>query len=117
VSGLYPSAIRTHPAQRHGPVGDRLGRTVRWRRAAVATLVNARDRGLPPPTATLIMPPYADLTLTGATMETKREVDPLSLAARRRGDRPETSAQLRLRPSLRCDGTAAAGAEVNGPDA
>jgi acetyl esterase/lipase len=33
---------------------------------AVATLVNARDRGLPPPAATLVMSPYADLTLTGA---------------------------------------------------
>src|SRR6478672_12280131 len=44
---------------------------------AVATLVNARDRGLPLPAAALVMSPYADLTLAGATMETKGEVDPL----------------------------------------
>jgi monoterpene epsilon-lactone hydrolase len=44
---------------------------------AVATLVNARDHGLPLPAAALLMSPYADLTLSGATMETKREVDPL----------------------------------------
>jgi acetyl esterase/lipase len=44
---------------------------------AVATLVNARDHGLPLPAAALVMSPYADLTLAGATMETKREVDPL----------------------------------------
>jgi epsilon-lactone hydrolase len=44
---------------------------------AIATLVNARDHGLPLPAATLVMSPYADLTLTGATMDTKREVDPL----------------------------------------
>jgi epsilon-lactone hydrolase len=44
---------------------------------AVATLVNARDHGLPQPAAALVMSPYADLTLAGATMETKREVDPL----------------------------------------
>jgi epsilon-lactone hydrolase len=44
---------------------------------AVATLVNARDHGLPPPAAALVMSPYADLTLSGATMETKREADPL----------------------------------------
>jgi monoterpene epsilon-lactone hydrolase len=44
---------------------------------AVATLVNARDRGLPLPAATFVMSPYVDLTLAGATMETKREVDPL----------------------------------------
>ncbi len=44
---------------------------------AVATLVNARDHGLPLPAAALVMSPYADLTLAGATMDTKREADPL----------------------------------------
>jgi epsilon-lactone hydrolase len=44
---------------------------------AIATLVNARDHGLPLPAAAFVMSPYADLTLVGATMETKREVDPL----------------------------------------
>ena len=44
---------------------------------AIATLVNARDHGLPLPAAALVMSPYADLTLSGATMETKREADPL----------------------------------------
>jgi len=44
---------------------------------AIATLVNARDRGLPLPAAAFVMSPYADLTLTGTTMETRREVDPL----------------------------------------
>jgi epsilon-lactone hydrolase len=53
---------------------------------AVATLVNARDHGLPLPAAAFVMSPYADLTLAGTTMETKRDLDPLlspeSLAAR-----------------------------------
>ena len=44
---------------------------------AVATLVNARDHGLPLPAAAFLMSPYADLTLAGTTMETKREVDVL----------------------------------------
>jgi epsilon-lactone hydrolase len=44
---------------------------------AIATLVNARDQGLPLPAAAFVMSPYVDLTLAGATMETKREVDPL----------------------------------------
>jgi epsilon-lactone hydrolase len=44
---------------------------------AIATLVNARDHGLPLPAAAFVMSPYADLTLAGTTMETKREVDPL----------------------------------------
>jgi acetyl esterase/lipase len=44
---------------------------------AVATMVNARDRGLPLPAAALVMSPYVDLTLAGASMESRREVDPL----------------------------------------
>ena len=44
---------------------------------AVATMVNARDHGLPLPAAAFVMSPYADLTLAGATIETKREVDPV----------------------------------------
>jgi epsilon-lactone hydrolase len=44
---------------------------------AIATLVNARDRGLPLPAAAYVMSPYVDLTLAGTTMETRREVDPL----------------------------------------
>jgi epsilon-lactone hydrolase len=44
---------------------------------AIASLVNARDHGLPLPAAAFVMSPYVDLTLAGATMDTKREVDPL----------------------------------------
>jgi epsilon-lactone hydrolase len=44
---------------------------------AIATLVNARDRGLPPPAVAFVMSPYADLTLAGTTMDSKRAADPL----------------------------------------
>jgi acetyl esterase/lipase len=44
---------------------------------AVATLVNARDHGLPLPAAAYLLSPYADLTLAGATMDTKSKADPL----------------------------------------
>jgi acetyl esterase/lipase len=44
---------------------------------AVATLVNARDRGLPLPAAGFVMSPYVDLTLAGETMKTRSEADPL----------------------------------------
>jgi epsilon-lactone hydrolase len=44
---------------------------------AIAALVSARDHGLPLPAAAFAMSPYADLTLAGATMETKRAADPL----------------------------------------
>jgi monoterpene epsilon-lactone hydrolase len=43
----------------------------------IATLVNARDHGLPLPAAALVMSPYVDLTLAGTTIESRREVDPL----------------------------------------
>jgi acetyl esterase/lipase len=44
---------------------------------AVAALVAARDRGLPMPAAALLMSPWADLTLSGASMDTKQGIDPL----------------------------------------
>jgi epsilon-lactone hydrolase len=44
---------------------------------AIATLVNARDHGLPLPAAAFVMSPYADLTLAGTTIDTKRATDPL----------------------------------------
>jgi monoterpene epsilon-lactone hydrolase len=44
---------------------------------AIATMVNARDHGLPLPAAAYVMSPYADLTLAGTTMDTKRDADPL----------------------------------------
>src|SRR3954451_8332902 len=44
---------------------------------AIATMINARDHGLPLPVAAYVMSPYVDLTLAGATMDAKRDVDPL----------------------------------------
>jgi acetyl esterase/lipase len=44
---------------------------------AVATMVNAREHGLPLPAAAFVMSPYVDLTLCGTTMDTKRDLDPL----------------------------------------
>jgi acetyl esterase/lipase len=44
---------------------------------AIASLVNARDHGLPLPAAAFVMSPYVELTLAGTTIETKRDVDPL----------------------------------------
>jgi acetyl esterase/lipase len=44
---------------------------------AIATLVNARDHGLPLPAAAFAMSPYADLTLAGTTVDTKSKADPL----------------------------------------
>ena len=44
---------------------------------AIATLVNARDHGLPLPAAAFAMSPYVDLTLAGTSMEARRDVDPL----------------------------------------
>jgi len=53
---------------------------------AVAALVAARGRALPMPTAAFLMSPWVDLTLTGETMDSNREIDPMltreGLAAR-----------------------------------
>ncbi len=43
----------------------------------VATLINARERGLPSPAAAFVMSPMTDLTLSGTSMQTRREADPL----------------------------------------
>jgi acetyl esterase/lipase len=43
---------------------------------AVAALVAARDRGLPMPAAALLMSPWADLTLSGTSMDTRQGIDP-----------------------------------------
>jgi monoterpene epsilon-lactone hydrolase len=63
-SGIAPSDIAL--------VGESAGGGL-----VIATLVNARQHGLPLPAAAFVMSPYADLTLAGTTMESKREVDPL----------------------------------------
>ncbi|HET9256681.1 MAG TPA: alpha/beta hydrolase fold domain-containing protein [Pseudonocardiaceae bacterium] len=44
---------------------------------AIAALVAARDRWLPLPAAALLMSPWADLTLTGTSMDTKQGIDPM----------------------------------------
>ena len=61
---------------------------------AIATLVNARDHGLPRPGAAFVMSPYADLTLAGTTMDTKRDADVLMSRA------DSTPAATELPPSL-----------------
>jgi epsilon-lactone hydrolase len=63
-SGVAPSAIAF--------AGESAGGGL-----AIATLVNARDHGLPLPAVAFVMSPYVDLTLAGTTIETKRDVDPL----------------------------------------
>ena len=65
---------------------------------AVATLVNARDHGLPLPAAAYVMSPYADLTLAGATMETKRDADPLISREALQSRVPDYTAGTRPRP-------------------
>jgi acetyl esterase/lipase len=44
---------------------------------AVATLVNAREHGLPPPAAAFVMSQWADLILSASTLDTKHGVDPV----------------------------------------
>jgi acetyl esterase/lipase/predicted SnoaL-like aldol condensation-catalyzing enzyme len=43
---------------------------------AVAVTVAARDENLPPPSCVAVISPFADLTLSGASMELRKSVDP-----------------------------------------
>jgi monoterpene epsilon-lactone hydrolase len=47
---------------------------------AVALLLAIRDADLPMPSSAFLMSPYADLTLSGSTIEEKEDVDPLFTA-------------------------------------
>jgi epsilon-lactone hydrolase len=44
---------------------------------AVATLLTARDAGLPMPSCAFLMSPYADLTLSGETLTERQQLDPI----------------------------------------
>jgi acetyl esterase/lipase len=44
---------------------------------AVATLLAAREAGLPMPSCAFLMSPYADLTLSGATLTERQSLDPI----------------------------------------
>ena len=71
------------PASRIGMAGESAGAGL-----TLATLVAARDAGLPLPCAAVLMSPWVDLTLGAASMETKAAVDPVLSAAalQRRAD-------------------------------
>ncbi len=43
----------------------------------IATLVAARDRGLPMPSAAVVISPWADLEQSGGTIKSKADVDPM----------------------------------------
>lgn len=44
---------------------------------SIATLLAARDAGLPQPAAVVVFSPWVDLTLSGASMRTKKDADPI----------------------------------------
>ena len=56
---------------------------------AVATLLSLRDAGLPLPSCAYVMSPYVDLTLSGETLDGKRDADPLLTPAGLRARVPD----------------------------
>ena len=90
----------------------------RWRSSAsppggglvLATLVALRDRGLPLPSSAAVFSPWADLTLSGATITTKADVDVAVTAAGCGPAAPSTSARPtpRHRRSAPCSPTSPA---------
>jgi epsilon-lactone hydrolase len=56
---------------------------------AVATLLAAKEAGLPMPSCAFLMSPYADLTLTGETLTARQPLDPILTLAGLRVRAPE----------------------------
>ncbi|WP_436531890.1 alpha/beta hydrolase [Actinoplanes sp. HUAS TT8] len=68
----YRELLRSSPAGNIVVAGDSAGGGL-----AVAMLVAAREAGLPQPAATAVFSPWADLTLSGDSLRTRAEADPL----------------------------------------
>jgi acetyl esterase/lipase len=78
----FPAAVQDAVAayeallQRQAPENIALAGESAGGGLAVAALLTARDRGLPMPAAALLMSPWADLTLSGVSMDAKEGIDP-----------------------------------------
>lgn len=77
----YPSALDDglsayrHVLERHAPENIVIGGRSSGGNLAVATLLRARDEGLPLPAGLVLLSPQADLTESGDSFETNRLVD------------------------------------------
>jgi monoterpene epsilon-lactone hydrolase len=68
----YEGALGSYSVARLAVAGESAGGGL-----ALATLLAARQRGLPMPAAVLVMSPWVDLTLSGPSLTTKASVDPV----------------------------------------
>jgi monoterpene epsilon-lactone hydrolase len=68
----YQGALGAYPVTRLAVAGESGGGGL-----ALATLLAARQRGLPMPAAVLVMSPWVDLSLSGPSLTTKASVDPV----------------------------------------
>ena len=68
----YGGALGAYPVTQLAVAGESGGGGL-----ALATLLAARQRGLPMPAAVLLMSPWVDLTLSGPSLTTKASVDPV----------------------------------------
>jgi monoterpene epsilon-lactone hydrolase len=67
----YRALLETVPASRIAMAGESAGAGL-----TVATLVALKAAGLPQPSSAVLFSPWADLTLSGDSMQTKADVDP-----------------------------------------
>ena len=68
----YEAALDSYPVTRLAVAGESAGGGL-----ALATLLAAKQRGLPMPAAAVVMSPWVDLTLSGAYLDTKAPIDPV----------------------------------------
>jgi acetyl esterase/lipase len=68
----YQAALDAYPPTQLAIAGESAGGGL-----ALATLLAAKRRGLAMPAAAFVMSPWVDLTLSGASSDTKAEVDPV----------------------------------------
>ncbi len=64
--------LAANAAGRHVVMGDSAGGGL-----ALALLLRLRDAGLAPPDAAVVLSPWTDLALTGASLQTNAEADPM----------------------------------------
>jgi monoterpene epsilon-lactone hydrolase len=80
----YRALLERHPAERIAFSGESAGGGL-----VLATLLRARDAGLPMPAAAVVMSPWTDMTMSGRSIADKADADPIIDATNLRSARSD----------------------------